>query len=406
MRRPSLLERITAFNQGRDPERLAYKYRAMARDPHGFLRGTCHLFYQDWPARSSLNRTPLAWICGDLHLENFGAYKGDNRLVYFDLNDFDEAVLAPVGWELARFLTSLKLAGQVLGLADGPVARLAEEFLDAYAGELREGKARWVERATARGMIRDLLKGLKDRTRRDLLKERTVHEEGRRLLRVDGSKAMPASRQQRRVATALVGRFAAGRPDPDFYRVLDVARRVAGIGSLGLERYVVLVAGRGGDDGHHLLDLKYQPGSSLVPHLAVTQRSWGSEAERTAALQRRGQAIAPAFLAAVRRGGRSYVLRELMPQQDRLQLEHWNGKLKRLETVVRTMGELVAWSHLRSAGRQGSAGADDWAAFAERRGWRKALLDYAGAYAERVHADWRVFRDSGAGQGEAPLSAQ
>ncbi|EGW22269.1 Protein of unknown function DUF2252 [Methylobacter tundripaludum SV96] len=96
----NVIERILIFNQGRDPDRLIMKYCAMRTDAFAFLRGTCHLFYQDWPANSPLNDAPSAWICGDLHLENFGSFKGENRLTYFDINDFDEAALAPATWEL------------------------------------------------------------------------------------------------------------------------------------------------------------------------------------------------------------------------------------------------------------------------------------------------------------------
>jgi uncharacterized protein (DUF2252 family) len=90
-----LIQRIQDFNQNRDPERLALKYQAMRRDAFVFLRGTCHLFYEDFPQETVLNQSPAAWMCGDLHFENFGSYKADNRLIYFDLNDFDEAILAP-----------------------------------------------------------------------------------------------------------------------------------------------------------------------------------------------------------------------------------------------------------------------------------------------------------------------
>ena len=87
----NIVDSILKYNAGREPERVALKYRAMRQDAFSFMRGTCHLYYQDWPASDrQLNDAPLAWICGDLHLENFGCYKGDNRLVYFDLNDFDE----------------------------------------------------------------------------------------------------------------------------------------------------------------------------------------------------------------------------------------------------------------------------------------------------------------------------
>ncbi|MFM6271696.1 MAG: DUF2252 family protein, partial [Dolichospermum sp.] len=75
-------------------------------DPFYFFRGTCHLFYEDLSENSGMNLAPLTWICGDLHLENFGSYKGNNRLVYFDINDFDEAVIAPCTWEIVRFITS------------------------------------------------------------------------------------------------------------------------------------------------------------------------------------------------------------------------------------------------------------------------------------------------------------
>ena len=109
-RKRHIAECLKAFNQGREPERLAMKYKAMNKDALAFLRGSCHLFYEDWPKDSPLDATPAAWICGDLHLENFGSYKGDNRLVYFDINDFDESALAPATWDLARFLTSVWVA--------------------------------------------------------------------------------------------------------------------------------------------------------------------------------------------------------------------------------------------------------------------------------------------------------
>ena len=66
--------RILTQNQGRDPERLQRKYAAMRRDPFTFLRGTCHLFYADWPQTSPLNDAPATWLCGDIHFENFGSY--------------------------------------------------------------------------------------------------------------------------------------------------------------------------------------------------------------------------------------------------------------------------------------------------------------------------------------------
>jgi len=85
-------------------------------------------------------------------------------------------------------------------------------------------------------------------------------------------------------------------------------------------------------------------------------------------------------------------LKELLPSQDRVALERWNGKLRRLAGVMQTMGQLVAWAHLRSGGRQGSATADEWIAFGEGvDDWRQPLLGYAQDYAVQVRSDWLTF---------------
>src|SRR5450830_1198939 len=105
-----IINRVRKANAGRDPERLAMKYAALRTDPFVFLRGTCHLFYDRLPKSGIFTSSPPVWCCGDLHLENFGSYKGDNRLAYFDVNDFDEAAIAPATWELSRFIVSILVA--------------------------------------------------------------------------------------------------------------------------------------------------------------------------------------------------------------------------------------------------------------------------------------------------------
>ena len=383
------LQRIISYNSCRDPERLRRKYAAMREDAFAFLRGTCHLFYEDWPHTSSLNEAPRTWICGDLHLENFGSYKGDNRLTYFDLNDFGESVLAPCTWDVARFLTSVLVGAHTLQIESHLAQALCTIFLQAYAAALVDGKARWVERATARGMVKDLLQGLRKRRRADFLDSRTKCQGRKRRLRLDGKRALPVDDQDRTKVEEFMQRFAAAQADPAFFQVRDVARRIAGTGSLGLERYVILVRGRGDPDENFLLDLKWEPGSALVPYIPAPQPTWQHEAERVVAIQQRMQAIAPAFLQAVTIGERSYGLRELLPSQDRLQLAQWHGKSRRLERVLDVMGRLVAWGHLRSGGRQGSATIDTLITFASQTTWQKPLLEYAISYRAQVMQDWQ-----------------
>jgi uncharacterized protein (DUF2252 family) len=397
MRKPHLSSRdvtarIERFNSGREPERVALKYRAMCKSPFSFFRGTAHLFWEDLGARrSALPDSPQVWACGDLHLENFGSFQGDNGLSYFDLNDFDEAALAPSSWELSRFVASVYVAAPVLNFTRADANELVKLFLGAYQTALGRGNARWIERDTAVGMVRTLLERVKRRKRTLLIESRTRWKKGRRSLWIDGKHTLPATDGQRREATRWLGKFAKSQPDPSFFKILDVARRVAGVGSLGLDRYVVLVRGEGGRDGNAILDAKQAPTSSLARFDKVRQPAWKSEPARVVAIQQRMQAIAPALLDAITIGRGGYVLRELQPTNDRLTIKDAGGHPRYLRSAARTMGRVTAWAQLRSSGRQGSAIADELIAFAEEGGWQARLIDYGRAYATQVERDYKVF---------------
>ena len=103
---------------------------------------------------------------------------------------------------------------------------------------------------------------------------------------------------------------------------------MAGTGSLGVERFVVLVRGRGSPGGNFLLDLKEARASVLAPRALGPQPAWQDEGERVVEVQRWMQAISPALHQAVHLGDRPFTLRELQPAADRMVLENWNGKLR------------------------------------------------------------------------------
>jgi uncharacterized protein (DUF2252 family) len=391
---PPLVERIQQFNQGRDPQLLHRKYKTMQRNSFAFLRGTCHLFYQDWPSTSALNQAPLSWICGDLHLENFGTFKGDNRLTYFDLNDFDEAVLAPCTWDLTRFVTSIFVGAGTLGLGETEAIALANGFLTSYKQALLPGKAGWIERGTATGLVQELLNQLKQRKHQDFLNSRTEMKGSTRRIRLDGKRALPIAAAERKKITALIEKFRGQQAKPKLFKLLDVAQRAAGTGSLGIERYILLVVGHGSPDDNYLLDLKQAQASALQPYLTVPQPQWQTEAERIVSIHKRVQASSPALLREVVQGEKSFVLTELQPFENRVNLESNRGRFKRLEKVVVTMGEVVAWGQLRSGGRQGSAIADEFIDFAQQPTWPAAVIDYARHYSQQVEQDWREFREA------------
>ena len=388
------LKQIAAFNAGRSPELLALKYRKMAATPFGYFRGTNHLFHAAWPGGSWLERMPAVWLNGDLHFENFGTYRGDNRLVYFDIGDFDDGALGPPGRDLIRFMVGVHMAGLEMGFGARRAGMLNRIFLASYRAALTGGKARWIERRTAEGVIGDLLVKLEGRTQADLLAKRTVAKKGKRRLRTDTGKALVLPPEERARVVRFMKRFAEGRMDPRFFKVLDVAQRIAGVGALGLRRYVVLVAGDGGRDGAALIDLKSQNGSTLIPHLAQRQPRFPSEAARVVEIENRMQAVGPAFLAAVHIGGRSFTLRELQPSADKLDLSTTHPGRAAFESVVASMGELTAWAQLRCAGRDGAAPIDGLMAFARNAGWPRPLIALAKDWAAAIHADWHAFRES------------
>jgi len=390
--RTKLLDRIARFNHGRDPERLALKFEAMQKSAFAFFRGTCHLFCEDWPATSRLNDTPVVWVCGDLHIENFGTYKGDNRLVYFDIADFDESTLAPCAWDLTRLATSALILAKSHGLKRKSAIAHCDVFLDAYRAALREGKARWIERAVAQGPVKSLLQSLGSQDRGAFIASRTDRGSRGTRVRIDGEHTLEISQKDRKRIARFMADLVRNRPYSRFFRVLDVARRIAGTGALGLERYTILVEGRGGLAGHFLLDLKFAAQSALAPYVTQSQLRWKTDAERIVTLQRRMQAISPALLHPVSIGSKSYVLRELMPSEDKLDLKEWKGKPGDLAMLARDLGFLLAWSELRSGGRQGSATIDELIAFGADRKWRRSVLDYAEHYQGVASRDWKTFR--------------
>lgn len=404
MGKPDLdvLRTLRRYNEGREPERLALKYAAMAQDPFAFLRGSCHLFYARLSRQRRLAAAPTVWACGDLHLQNFGSYRGDRGLTYFDINDFDEAVLAPAAWELVRLCTSALVAGHQFGLPPNRCSALVDDLLDSYAEALAAGKAQWIERERAAGPVRELLDKVATRDRRHFLDGRTRFDKrGQRHLLVDGRHALPLLPGQREGVERLVARLQRDSATPGFFDLLDVARRVAGTGSLGVRRYVLLVRGKGSPDHNELLDLKESGPSALAPFLPG-QPAWKSDAQRVATLQYRLQAVSAAFLRPVKLEGRSFLLRALQPREDRVALEPLIADAAALQQLMRDFGRLAAWAQLRSAGRQGSAGADELVDFGLRSKWRRQWQRASHDAADHVLADAALFRTAWADGAFAP----
>jgi uncharacterized protein (DUF2252 family) len=391
MKVANVAERIRNFNSTRDPSFLSLKYKLMAESPFRFFRGSCHLFYEDLADFNHIPGSPATWLCGDLHLENFGVYKGDNRLVYFDLNDFDEAILGPAIHDLARITTSILLALDSPGGNHAENIDLAKIFLQAYSEVLSKGKARYIEQMTATGIIRSFLDKINERNHKDLVDKRTYKKGNNRALKIDDKKLFALEKSLKK---ELADHFENWIEENQFlqhlYKVEDAACRIAGTGSIGVKRYLFLLKRRDSDK-YLLIDMKQAMPSSLHPFIKSRQPSWATEAERIAAIQYRMQNVPPSLLSSTTFKNDSYVVKEMQPSEDKIDLMMVGSRIKEISLVARDFALLTSSAQLRSSGRQGSVIADDLIAFGRSGGWQKAVLDYAIDYAEKVKTDYQFF---------------
>jgi uncharacterized protein (DUF2252 family) len=393
----SIFDRITTFNANRNPTIVKHKYKRMSRDAFRFFRGTCHLFYEDLAQAKDLPAlppSPIAWICGDLHLENFGSYKADNHLVYFDLTDFDEGCLAPAAWEIARFVTSIVVALEELAMDKKAIEQACQAYLAAYAKTLKNGKAIYVEPQTAQGIVREFLKKVSENTFKELLTERTENDENnkkqlknieKRLLSLD------AELKKKLLAETTVW-LKAHREERFNWVILDAGFRISGTSSIGIERYLLLAQNPKNPKEMELLDMK-QALPSVIPMFMPTdtQPNWTSEAARIVAIQDRMQNTTPALLSPFMFNDKPFIFKEMQPMSDKLDVKLVFKNPEDAHHVLQNMGVLTASAQLRSSGRQGAATADDLIAFGTDSSWQKAVITFAFAYAERVKLDFEKF---------------
>jgi uncharacterized protein (DUF2252 family) len=390
---------IQSFNQNRNPEILPRKYVSLRKNAFTFFRGTCHLFYHDLPANFIHSSAPSVWICGDLHLENFGTYKGDDLQIYFGINDFDEGGLAPCTWDVTRLVTSIFVAADSLAIDSSAARTLAESYLTSYAHALTTGRIRAIVADNAHGIVEDLLIGLHQRKRINLLDERTesmLHRRGYanddlRQLRFDSEKVLKIDKQLYRQIAQTIHDWADTQANPEFFEVLDIGFRLAGTGSLGIDRYLILVKGKGSPDRNYLLDFKQQPVSALQPYLSKIQPQWANQATRVMRIQQLVQSAPPALSAAIEFDNSSYFLRELQPTQDKIDLKATRLSLTQLDRLITTMALVTASAHLHGSGKSGAAIADDLMTFGTSSDWQEQILSYANEYAKQVQQDYQDF---------------
>lgn len=390
---PGIYERIIAFNENRLQDVVQLKYKAMSANVFSFYRGTCHLFYEDLSKNNHLPSSPATWVCGDLHLENFGSFKGDNHMVYFDLNDFDEGALAPAAWELARMVISIFVAFDSLGMEKTEALKAARLFLGSYSATLAKGKDISLDPRVAEGIVCTFLTVAENRRQKQLLKKGTIVKGGRRTLIRDARHLKIDKPLKKDLEQFVAGWIKTSHYAPFDFKVLDSVFRIAGTGSIGVKRYLFLLKSRNTKSKFLLLDMKQSMSSALAPYLQIKQPEWNSEGERVIAVQRRMQNVSPALLNAAIFDDTSFVLKQMQPMDDKINFELLKDRYDEINEVINDMAKLTASAQLRSGGREGSAIADEMIEFGTDDKWQDQVITYAKNYAKQVKKDYMEFME-------------
>lgn len=387
-----ILSLIKEYNANREKEVLPLKYEAMAKDPFRFFRGTCHLFYHDLVKDYPFAASPATWICGDLHLENFGSYKGSNRQVYFDMNDFDEGIKAPLLYDLSRLLVSLEVAIAEVGYTRKEKKKLTQQLLQQYRFALVRNKAFNIEQNTATGFIRKLITTVGDRTRADLLRERTNNKRSNAKLLIDDKLLKLPKEEKKELAASFTKWFSKGVHAG--YTVVDAGFRIAGTGSIGQKRYVCLLESQDDPRKKRLIDIKKAQPSSIPLPPQVKQPEWKNEAARIIEVQDMMQHVAPAYLSTFKYRQNWFVVRAIQPTADKIGVDKSWKQPEKVTQYLADLAMLTASAHLRSSGRLGSATADELKEFAGGTTWENPLIKWAEAYAIQVVKDHAEFKEA------------
>ncbi|HTU94617.1 MAG TPA: DUF2252 domain-containing protein [Solirubrobacteraceae bacterium] len=400
----------------RVPELVPIRYGRMLVSPFTFYRGAAMIMAADL---ADTPRTGLmAQCCGDAHLSNFGVFASPERRLVFDLNDFDETLRGPWEWDVKRLTASMRIAainnGYTVKDQDEIVLTTAESYrtaIRAFAGEsnlevwyahldieitlqeirshLRPKTVRRTEKALAKARTRDsmsafakLTEVIDDEVRiADLsplvvpYKQLSSEEEVERIF--GGLRAL---------LHAYTSTLEPHRRDLlEQFRLVDAARKVVGVGSVGTRAWIALLLGRDAQDPL-FLQIKEAEASVFEPYLGPSP--YATHGERVVVGQRTMQANSDIFLGwlhiphALDGQERDYYVR---------QLRDWKGsaEVEAMPPVgMVEYGKLCAWTLARAHARS-----SDRIAIASYLGagasFDRAIVEFSGAYADQNERDFR-----------------
>jgi uncharacterized protein (DUF2252 family) len=405
----------------RVPELVPIRYGRMLVSPFNFYRGAALIMASD------LAPTPRSGLtvqcCGDAHLSNFGVFASPERELMFDVNDFDETLPGPWEWDIKRLTTSVLIAARNNGFAvkdeDRAVLDTAREYRTAMAGfaamsNLEVWYAHLDVEATVRELGSQLTPKLAARTDKTLAKARTrdsvsafsklTHElDGQTRILADPPLIVPVDEladagEREQIVDGLHRHLRAYRATLehdrrvllDQFTVVDFARKVVGVGSVGTRAWIALLLGR---DRRDPLFLQLKEAEASVLEQFLTASKYTNHGQRVVTGQRLMQAASDIFLgwlhvqAELGDRARDYYVRQLRDWKGSAEIEQM--KAKGLAQYGRLCGWTLARAHARSGDRIAIA-----AYLGDGTKLDRALLEFSRDYAEQNERDYRALADA------------
>ncbi|MDH6114378.1 uncharacterized protein (DUF2252 family) [Kitasatospora sp. MAP12-15] len=406
-------------------ELVPIRYGRMSESPFRFYRGAAAIMAGD--LATTPNSGLRAQLCGDAHLLNFRLLASPERNLLFDINDFDETLPGPWEWDVKRLAASMVIAGRENGFTDAERAVIVQSTVRSYRERMRgfAGMGNldvWYAKsdaaqlqAVASGRLHkrgrtQLSKALEKARTRDSLQafekltelvdgERRIVSQPPGIIRAAdllpgaGSGAIPAAAIQDTLRD-LISRYGKSlqsdrRQLLSQFTLVDMARKVVGVGSVGTRCWIVLLLGKDGEDPL-FLQAKEADTSVLATYVGASRFS--TQGERVVAGQRLMQAASDIFLGWERVHAPDGVDRDFYVRQ----LRDWKGIADPSLMVPRGLtlfGELCGATLARAHARSG-----DRIAIAAYLGrgdtFDRALVRFAESYADQNERDHQALLDA------------
>jgi uncharacterized protein (DUF2252 family) len=403
--RPDPVAILEQQNVTRIQKLVPVRFARMLASPFAFLRGSAAIMAGD------LSNTPVTGTfvnaCGDMHVANFGVFASAERNLIFAINDFDEVHPGPWEWDVKRLAASAAVAARFMGADKVQAEEAAQAIVQSYRKRVRRYAEMgflqvWYERIDERAVLEALSPKLRRSTERVLDKARSkghVRALGKLTAEVDGEHRFvedvplivrethsdaglpPAEALDRMLHAYLASLSIDRRALLSRYRIVDVARKVVGVGSVGTSCWVILLQGVDSDDPL-FLQVKQANPSVLAPYVS-TRLHFSDEGRRVVAGQRLTQGSPDIFLGWGEVEGRHFYVRQLADMKGSVKFgEHDSPDLAGFVEYCGLCGWALALAHAKSGDAAMIAGYCGTSAVLD-----EAIGKFAMAYSKQTEQD-------------------